>query len=275
MKLKSKLLPIVAIAASAAIALPTIASCTTEDIGGGGEGGFDPITLSYGFELEEGEYGPKITDYEEQYGEYVFAPGSLGANPTLPQLQKAYFNLIEEHPGILAEDLIIEFNRYAQELLEENPFVVFYGRFEVTLYDFDAETGLATFTIFHKYYVEDALSREEAYINYVYFHNVKLSLVGSRHLYYLAYDGVDATEIASDDRSNTLEAAQEDKQWEMSWTFVNPISGEYRPYYMYWDYLNADANFTADDLGGEPNAADCFATWAQYGRLPHHLISYR
>lgn len=283
MKLKNKLLPIVAIAASAAIALPTIASCTTEN-GGGGEGGgehFDPITLSYAFTLQPNPEtgGTEVTPYEPdiRYQQYVIPDGRLGENPSLEEMQDAYFEIIAEHPGILADDLIHEFSIYANELYVTYLYSRFYGRFEVTVYDFDAETGLATLSIFHKYYAAPLIGDPVSYINYVYCSNVQLALIRNTYTqnFYLAYAGVDPDEISeSTDRDDTAAAAEADQRWQMSWTFVDLLDEQYyfQPYYMYWDFLNVRREFVV--IPDSPSGADCFATWAKYGRLPYHLRNY-
>lgn len=291
MKLKHKLLPIVAIAATAAAALPTIVSCDNGTGGGGGGGqDFKPITISYAFTIEPEK---RMTPYESQYGEYVIPEGRLGEHPSLETLQKAYFELIGEHPEVLPDDLVYEFAQYMERLYsdptilyptlsESYLYTTLYGRFDVTLYDFDPETGLVTMSIFHKYhsvlvdYYELLPTYEYSYINYVTFTNVQLGLIGdTRTDFYVAYKGVYPDEIEGISRAKTLAYAQQDKQWQVEWTFVNMLQGaddRYIPHYMYWDFLNAGIQFLAP--AEQPTAADCFATWALYGRNPYHLNNY-
>lgn len=259
MKLK-KLLPIAAIASTAAIVAPLVTSC-------GGK------SLQWDFKYEEVEDTPVLTPYEPKY------EGKTGTM-TLEAAKNAYFEQMDKNADLLADDILYGeyLRRFAYALLYDK----YDGYVKVSISNYNKEKHTLSVTI------EDNISVKNDYTEgtwnvKIQYLNMKWDVMNATDIYdegngyYVNPVLMDENEIdlaIAGYRPVTLAAMKADKDWSIKWydSFSSNKSDSSVTHKATWNSANADSEYYTYVAEDAMNAAAALSYVSEFAYVGNYLL---
>lgn len=256
MKLK-KLLPIAAIASTAAIVAPLVTSC-------GGK------SLQWDFKYEDVEGTPVLVPYEPKY------EGKTG-EMTLEAAKKAYFDQMDQNADLLADDIL--YGEYLNRFAESFAFDEYKGYIKVSISNYNKEKHTLSVTIEDNIttkiseYTEGTWNVKIQYLNMKWDVMTASDIYGEGNGYYVNPVLMNEEEIALAilwNRPITLAAMKADKDWSIKWydSFSSNKSDSSVVHKATWNSENADSayyTYVADDAMDAAAALSYVSAFAYLG----------